>query len=168
MRLFRNNLLFEFIAAMAVIGVVAGLLLTRLSYYQERAEKANMEFTISAFESALRVQKSLMLIQGREREYAVLVQQNPVDWMEQKPANYLGKFDLSPSQASLAGHWYFDTTKRILVYTPRHRDHFRGDGPASHSVQLHAAIPASTSGEASIEPTVLNVRLQLTHQYQWF
>lgn len=166
MRLFRNNLLFEVLTAVVVISVAAVLLLDRLATYQELAEKVHMDATISAFNSALRIQKSVMLIQGREREVATLLNQNPVEWLQRAPSNYLGQFDTLPAHVTPAGHWYFDATRKILVYTPAHRNHFRQAGPAPHTVQLGVAVAAID--RSSVEPGILDVTLQLSHPYQWF
>jgi len=38
---------------------------------------------------------------------------NPVRWVENKPANYLGEFDHPPAQQ---GVWYYDVSNQVLIY----------------------------------------------------
>ena len=51
----RGLTLFEFVVSLTVVMVFAGVLLERLRFYQEAAEKAAMEYTVSTLKTALQI-----------------------------------------------------------------------------------------------------------------
>ncbi len=63
----RGLTLIELIVVICIIGVSAALLVDRLRFYQEAAEKAAMEYTVGAVKSALQLQVAAMLVRGEER-----------------------------------------------------------------------------------------------------
>jgi hypothetical protein len=166
MRLFRTYLLFEFAVGITVVALFCAALAARLAYHKERAEKANMEFTISALKSALRVQKSLLLIRGQTRDVQLLTHSNPMEWLEHKPANYLGQLESPPSASRAEGNWYFDVNKMVLVYTPKRSSYFRSSQQSS-AVQLRLVSPVAESTPRT-DPAVLAVRIQILAPHQWF
>ena len=85
--------LLEFAVTASVLGILAFVLLDRMTYYQERAEKANMEYTVATVKTALLVEFSTLMVEGRMQESPALLLRNPMDWLVPKPANYLGEFN---------------------------------------------------------------------------
>ncbi|MEO8164731.1 MAG: prepilin-type N-terminal cleavage/methylation domain-containing protein [Betaproteobacteria bacterium] len=119
----RGLSLFELIAAIAIISVVAGVLLQRMFYLQEYAEMTAMQLTVTNLRTGLRYKTGELLIAGRVSEIATLADGNPVQWLQTHPENYLGDFDLKP-ESDLRGKWYFDKSRHELVYTINNRRHF--------------------------------------------
>jgi type II secretory pathway pseudopilin PulG len=154
----------EFVTIVALIGIVAVVLLSRLFYYEEQAEKAQMEYTATALKNALRVQMSLLLIQGRTQEYAALAQQNPLDWLE--PQDVTEKGAGSHGKPTLAGSWNFDPASHTLVYAVKHGNHFVPDSGGQKRVRwrvdLIRDLPGSTNGP------VIGLALVLIEPYRWF
>lgn len=70
-------------------------------------------------------------------EIATLADENPVDWLQNHPENYLGEFDLKPD-TDLRGKWYFDKTRHELVYTINNRRHFLPAGDQDYALRWHA------------------------------
>jgi len=110
--------LLEFFIASVIIGLVAVFLLERLLSYQEYAEKAAMELTVTNMRSGLRLQVAELMTQERLNEMGTLVKQNPVHWLETSPPNYLGELAPPVPKTLAQGNWYFDTSRRELVYLP--------------------------------------------------
>ncbi|HEY6720193.1 MAG TPA: prepilin-type N-terminal cleavage/methylation domain-containing protein, partial [Burkholderiales bacterium] len=54
--------LIELIVVVCIIALCAALLLDRLRFYQEAAEKAAMEYTVGAVKSALQLRVAAMLL----------------------------------------------------------------------------------------------------------
>ena len=115
--------LFELVAAIAIIGVFAGVLLQRMLYLQEYAEMTAMDLTVANLRIGLRYKTGDLLIRDKVSEIATLADENPVNWLQNQPQNYLGEFDRKPD-ADLRGKWYFDKTRHELVYTINNRRHF--------------------------------------------
>ncbi|HET9404637.1 MAG TPA: prepilin-type N-terminal cleavage/methylation domain-containing protein [Burkholderiales bacterium] len=108
----RGMTLFEFAVCVMIIGVLAAVLLNRLVYYQEMAEKAAMESTARLLKTGLQIRLAELIITNRQSEAAALEQENPVQWLETRPSNYGGLIH----DDSRPGAWYFDERERQLVY----------------------------------------------------
>lgn len=108
----RGFSLFELVVCLIVISVLAAVLLSRLGYYQEMAEKAAMESTLRLIKTGLQIRLAELIVTNRQSEAARLEIEDPVQWLDEKPPNYGGAYS-SPSNA---GTWYFDATRHELVY----------------------------------------------------
>ncbi len=152
-------------------GIVASILLDRLFYYQEAAEKADMEYTASVIKSAVRLKMATLLIAGRAQEYRSLAQQNPMEWLEKKPASYLGSFSGADTPRLGPGHWYFDSDNKVLVYLVKNGKHFQSDASAVKSVQWRMLqIPANGEGLIDADPqqVIGSVQFIVVKPYRWF
>lgn len=163
--------LFEFLVVVASIALLGGVLLERARFYQEQAEKAAMEQMAGALRSALRLQIAQRLPQGRHN-LAELVEQNPMDWLLGKPANYLGE-RFGPQAGTVpGGNWYFDLRDKTLVYVVGNGRHFAPNPAGRKEVRyqirpLRGGKPQATGIPADIQATD-GVILALVEPYQWF
>ena len=104
---------------------MAGTLFDRLRSYQEAAEKAAMQQTAAAIKSALQMRAAAYMINGREGEIENLRDENPIAWLQEKPADYSGEFYADAYARVRPGSWYFDLTRRELVYVIKLGDNFK-------------------------------------------
>lgn len=159
----------ELAVAVAVVGVLAAALLERVLYVEEYAEKTAMELTIANLQSGLRARVGSLLIADQASKIPTLVNDNPIDWLDGKPGNYLGEFPEQPAQDA-KGHWYFDSKRRELVYTANNRLHFTPSLYRDYSVRLRvmpvldsqAALPGKSTGQQDW------VALVVVNDYRWF
>lgn len=156
--------LFELAIAVAVIGVLAAVLLSRVRLYQEEAERVAMENVVGVLRSALSMRAGQLVAQGKQQDLSKLLTINPMDLLAQKPANYLGEFN-TPQKAKISqGNWYFNRKKLLLVYIARTGATFQ----VSHFQQFEFKLellrdmdgangpkPAETSHSTTIEGIVL-------------
>jgi len=154
--------LLELMIVVSLFGILAGVLLDRLRYYEEAAEKANVEYTISAIKSVLRYKLANLMIEGRMQECAALVGQNPMEWLEAKPENYGRDFP--------QGNWYFDNADRALVYVPRNTEHFQADAQGRRQIRLRVAkvmqkVDDSSAGACREAGDSVEIQVQ---RYRWF
>ena len=70
--------LIELVVVVCIIGVLGAVLLDRLRFYQEAAEKAAMEYNVGALKSALQLRVAAMLVRGEERNIESLANANPI------------------------------------------------------------------------------------------
>jgi general secretion pathway protein G len=165
----RGFTLVELIVVVCIVAVSAALLVDRLRFYQEAAEKAVMEYTIGAVRSALQLQIAGMLIRGEERNIESLARANPVDWLMEPPRGYRGEFR-SPQPAVPRGSWYFDANRNELVYVPNLDGHLErladGSKRLRFRVQLEfePAKPKSGRKRGIISAT----RVEPVMPYIWF
>ncbi|HZW22010.1 type II secretion system protein [Noviherbaspirillum sp.] len=157
--------LLELMIVVSLVGVLATVLLDRLRYYEEAAEKANVEYTISAIKSVLRYKLATLMLEGRMQECAALVGQNPMEWLDAKPENYAGTGTNFPH-----GNWYFDNTNRALVYAPRSSHYFQTDAQGARQIRLRVAkVTQKADGPStgSCQEAGDSVEIQV-QRYRWF
>jgi hypothetical protein len=160
----------ELLLVVALIGGLTTVLLDRLRYYQEAAEKAGMEYTISALRSALRLRLSTLMLEGRAQEARLLARQNPMDWLERKPDNYAGAFTRPAPGSIAAGNWYFDSDKHTLVYLVKNGRYFQPGADGEKRVRLKLILvhtQPATAGAGTKDLPTDSVQLQIDIPYRW-
>ena len=140
--------LFEFVVAIVIVGVFAGVLLQRMLYLQEYAEMTAMNLTVANLRTGLRYKTGDLLIHDKVAEIATLADGNPINWLQTQPQNYLGEFDLQPD-TDLRGKWYFDKTLHELVYTVNNRRHFLPASDQDYTVRWHVVRSQATQMSVS-------------------
>lgn len=117
----RGFTLIELIIALIILSVLATASEQRLAVYQELAEKATMDATLSIIKTGLQIRLAQLIIDNRQREAVSLEKTNPMAWLSEKPANYLGAYRRPPEGRS----WYYDERRDELVYVAQAADHLR-------------------------------------------
>jgi len=120
----RGASLLEFAVTVAVIGILMGLLLQRIWYYQGEAEKAAVEMTVANVRTALEVKVAEANLPGRSTDLTFLAEENPFNLLKYKPANYAGEL-FHPSDEDIGeGKWCFDRADKSLIYLLNNRNSF--------------------------------------------
>jgi len=161
--------LIELVVVICIIGVVAALLLDRLRFYQEAAEKAAMESTLGALKSALQLRIAAMLVNGEEAKIESLARANPSAWLSEPPRGYRGEFR-ADQPVMPRGSWYFDATRGELVYLPDLADHLKIGGAGGKSLRFRVQIEFEPSGRDSAghRQAFRGMRIVPVTEYAWF
>ncbi|WP_219136546.1 prepilin-type N-terminal cleavage/methylation domain-containing protein [Janthinobacterium sp. UMAB-60] len=123
----RGFTLFELAVAVAVIAVLAVVLLGRLEMLQQDAERVAVRQTVLALRAGLRMQVLELYASDRQNQLPALAGQNPIDWLAEKPANYLGAY-MAPEMEKLPpSHWFFDRSNAELIYILNRGNTFAAD-----------------------------------------
>ncbi|TAK71549.1 MAG: type II secretion system protein [Betaproteobacteria bacterium] len=162
--------LFELIVVVCIVAVMAGILLNRLRVYEEAAEKAAMQQTAAAIKSALQMRVASYMIGGRDKEIENLRNENPVNWLQENPADYAGEFYADAYARVRPGSWYFDLTRRELIYVVNLGDHFKPGPDARKWVRYRVSIKYENVAETGGAPRkVLSaVSIAPVQPYVWF
>jgi general secretion pathway protein G len=134
--------LLELIIVIGIISVLIGAILSRVPFYQEQAEKVAMEQVAGALQSALVMRYGSLLARSAagEQELKALTTDNPINWLQKKPRNYVGEyFDPAP-QAISPGAWFFDLKSRDLVYALDHAEYFKPGKDDMKWIRFHARL----------------------------
>lgn len=167
-RMQRGISLLEFAAVVAIIGVFGGVLLERMLYLEEYAEMMAMELTVLNMRTGLRHRTADFLMRDKVSEIATLADENPVNWLQNRPYGYLGDFDLKPD-TDLRGKWYFDKTRHELVYTVNNRRHFLPTGDQKYEFRWHAVpVRAKEAGPSAGKSNEQWVTLVQVSGGRWF
>jgi len=159
--------LIELIVVICIIGVSAAVLLDRLRFYQEAAEKSAVEYTVGAFKSALQLRVAAMLLKGQERNIESLAHVNPVNWLMEPPPGYRGEFR-APQPVVPRGSWYFDATRNELVYVPNLDDHLERLADGSKRLRFRVQISFGSAEADSMRRVLTGMRVEPVSPYTWF
>lgn len=157
----------ELTVAVAIVLVFAGVLLDRLLFYQEAAEKARMELEVTALKLALQVQVGTRIAEHRRVDYPVLALENPVRWLDAPMAGYRGEPGPQEAQLLPGGSWYFDRGSRELVYVPRLRRHLHADGIDPNDVRFRVQTMRAEAGARKDDVATVGLRLVPVAAYRW-
>ncbi len=121
---------------LAVIVVLAGALAYAVSEAQAEMELAQVDITIRNIRSGLQIAIGERLMRGDDKQVAALLTANPLEFLGQLPAGYVGQTPIPDG----AGSWRFDSASRLLEYRPRHPRIFGG------REELHWRLQATGAG----------------------
>jgi general secretion pathway protein G len=155
------------ISILVVLGLIA-VLLDRLLYYQEAAEKARVELEIVTLKLALQARIGALIAEHKVVNYAALARENPVKWLDGPMPGYRG--EVGPAQAQLmeGGAWYFERDSAELVYVVSSGRHFSPDGSGRRRIRLHVKLVRAQSGGAGEDTAVLGLQVVPVERYRWF
>ena len=97
-----------------VIVILTTLLLGYLNKAQHNIEKLVVETELNSFRLSLAEAWVHSSINYQPINSAVLQNSNPMLLVAEKPKNYQGELATAPSNSKAI--WYFDTTKKQLIY----------------------------------------------------
>lgn len=162
--------LFELIVVICLISVMVAILLDRLQVYKEAAEKAGMQQTAAAIKSALQMRVASYMINGRENEIESLGTKNPVNWLQEIPANYAGEFFSDAYARVPPGSWYFDLTRNELIYVIHLGDHFKpgADGRKWVRYRVHIGYEDLPLPNGATRKTLSAASFAPVRPYVWF
>lgn len=112
----RGFTLLEFAVIVLVAATISALLLNRFDYYRDQAELAAQRQLIGALRTALHARAAHLQATGQADALQALAEDNPMNWLAQKPVNYLGEFAAPDPEKIGRSGWVFDARDRSIVY----------------------------------------------------
>lgn len=100
---------YEFALVITIISILAIVLLQSLQRVKGNMEEANVQSEAAAIRAQL-----IEVLAHREVFGGSLPKSdNPLDWVSNRPASYLGVRDVTPKETAV---WYFDANAGELIY----------------------------------------------------
>jgi general secretion pathway protein G len=160
--------LIELTVSILVVLALAALLLDRLLYYQEAAEKARVELEIVKLKLALQARIGALIAEHKVVNYAGLARENPVKWLDEPMPAYRG--EVGPAQAQLmpGGTWYFERESAQLVYVVNNGRYFKPDSAGRKRIRLYVKLVRAHSQGAAEDTAVLGLQVAPFEPYAWF
>jgi prepilin-type N-terminal cleavage/methylation domain-containing protein len=112
----RGFTMFEFAVSAVIFAILMAILVNRLGVYQEEADRAKAEQLVGTMRAALQFKVGELIVTSRQASAVKFLDENPIDWLMEKPDNYLGEYYAPPPGTLPKGNWYFDRTSKTLVY----------------------------------------------------
>ena len=147
-RLDHGFTLFELAVVVAIIGVLTVVFLNRVTFYRNEVERLAFEQTLAAIRTETSLQNYARMAGSKTTDVRMLAGHNPINWLAQKPGNYLGEF-YSPDTKKLAsGNWFFDRSDGLLVYLLNESNTFDSEGSEllKFKVSLSQGSKKTTNG----------------------
>ena len=143
-----------------LVATFGAVLLDRVLRYQELAEKVAMEATLGSLRSALTLQASARILRGRMEAVAELADENPMDWLADRPSGYVGVRRPGFGSPVTGGSWYFDPGAKELAYRPQRTRYLTPgpDGSDELRFKVVVRIGASPGNAPAAEISELGVR----------
>lgn len=166
----RGFTLLELIVVIIIISILVGELLKRVPYYEGQAEKAAMEQTVAALQTALVLRYGSLMARGAAtgKELDNLATDNPMTWLQQKPRNYAGEYYDPTPKAVAPGNWMFDLKSRDLIYVVDHGDYFAPDKDGKKWIRFHVRLEYdSVLGRLESGKEVTATLFEPTEPYHW-
>jgi general secretion pathway protein G len=151
------------------VAILAGTFLKRVPENQELAEKAVMEQTVGAMQSALTMRVGSMMVHGAatEKGLKALASENPINLLQEKPKSYAGEF-FDPKPNTVApGHWMFDLKTHDLIYVPDRSDFFKPGKDGQKWVRFHVTLVYDT-GAGGNNKELAATLFEPVEPYRWF
>jgi type II secretory pathway pseudopilin PulG len=152
----RGFSLAEFAVVATIVALLAGTLLQRLVLYQEEAEKAAVARMVGTLRAALALRVAHLHANGRDAEVLALAGQNPIEWLSERPQNYVGEY-FDPVPPSIPhGNWYFNRSNKSVIYLLHPRKFFPQGTIRSvqYTVKLLHSPEGSSQSPAKTTPGV--------------
>jgi type II secretory pathway pseudopilin PulG len=158
----------ELTVCVSVVLVFAAVLLERMLFYQEVAEKARMELEVTTLKLALQARIGTQITEHQPVDYPAMARGNPVLWLDAPMAGYHG--EPGPEEAKLlpGGSWYFDRQALELVYLPRLDLHLDADGAGRKRVRFRVQVLHAQAGARKDDAAMIGLRLVPAERYRWF
>jgi general secretion pathway protein G len=99
-----------------VLAALVGLLLLRTLFYQDEAEQASVRQVVASLRIALTLRANEVGAKEGKRGLKRLLEENPLDWLAEKPRNYFGEYYSPELKEIPMGNWVFDRRDKCLIY----------------------------------------------------
>jgi prepilin-type N-terminal cleavage/methylation domain-containing protein len=155
--------LLELVVVICIASILATVFVERLFYYQERAEKAALELVLARMKMGLQIRMAELIMTRRQREVAALELENPMQWVEEPPSNYIGEY----SSVVTPGNWYYAAHEHEMVYVPSRDSYLVIGNSGAKDLRFRVVVPIQAD-PATGGQTPAGVGIRPVREYKWF
>lgn len=164
----RGFTLIEMTVVIIIISALAAVALDRYYKLLIDVERTSMEHDLGVMRSAIGIQVAGHYVAGDMAGLEELVGGNPMDFLVEKPKNYLGVKGLHELGEMEKGSWIYDPQAEILVYLVRNRMYFKSrlEEPERARFKI-LPVYSEKRKEDVITKYLSGLRLQPVEPYRW-
>lgn len=154
-----------------LIGILFTVAVDRLLVLKVEAERTTMLQIVGALRSAMSIQVAKKISSGSVDQLPGMAGSNPMDWLSEKPENYIGVKD-EPDPADIKGYqWYFDSYNNWLVYRVTNSDYFSSPIKGAPRARFRVNLDYTDTNEnKEFDPDIDEIHgltLQSVEPYRW-
>jgi len=164
----RGFSLLELVIVVVVVVFLIAVALDKLLWYAERAERAAMEQSVSAMKSALGLRFASLYLRGQVKTIQALSEENPMDWLAERPPGYLGEL-WQPALATLERpSWYFDRARKQLVYVPLRTRYLVTGKDNDPRISYRVIVDFGPGRDSGAAAELRRLGIEPSEPYNWF
>ena len=153
--------LLELVIVIILVIVLFSVAAWRLLPLRGQAEAAHVAATIGAMRSALGLAVAERVVRDGPTSVADLTGSNPVDLLDEPPAQYLGPRSQAEPRESPGGFWYFDDESGELVYQVQYVRYLHQAPEAPVRLRWEISVDTGPAGQ------LRGVRLDRLDSVRW-
>ncbi|HEY3487906.1 MAG TPA: hypothetical protein VGL10_07560 [Gammaproteobacteria bacterium] len=111
---------FEWMISLIMLMVVVLVFFVQINKLSAIAERESIQQTLSTIRLGMQFYALKKIVVGEVPRMEQYADTNPLEMLQQPPANYAGEFTASESSNAMPGQWYYDTSAKQLVYRVAH------------------------------------------------
>jgi len=163
--------LLELVVVITIIGALLVIAVEKLLTVQVSAEQVAMQQVLGSLKSAMSLNIAAHIADQNIKGLVDAENTNPMDWLSEKPDNYIGTLN-EPDPTDIKGfNWYYDTYSQTLVYRVSNQEYFKtslnGAARARFKVKLdYTDSNANGLYEKDIDE-ITGLQLISLNPYEW-
>lgn len=122
----------ELVLVIMIISLLFILAIDKLLILRVEAERTTMQQVLGSLRSAMSIDIAAKISGNNIQSIAESEGENPMQWLSERPENYIGvKNEAEPTDIE-PGNWYFDKYYGLLIYRVSNAEYFKSslNGPA--------------------------------------
>jgi hypothetical protein len=159
------------VCCMMILFLLIGYL-RATRHYQEEMEEISVRLTISRIHVGMALEWARRINSGENREgIDKLAGINPVRWLEEPPYNYLGELRSPKIERLEPGRWFFDISRKELVYIVNTGDRLtlKNSFERIKALRWSVRLARPESGEAQNAGAEFgDLTIAPVYEYSWF
>tara|TARA_R110002072_G_scaffold136124_2_gene278051 strand:- start:4890 stop:5525 length:636 start_codon:yes stop_codon:yes gene_type:complete len=165
----RGFSMFEMMVYILVASIMFAAAFNRYRDFPGEAERANFTAILAQLNAATNLQMMRMIAAQEWQSAGVLEGANPMDFMLTTPGNYVGAFAGVDESTLPRRIWYFDTTRRQLVYLANDASnlYLTGNGQRTPTASVRFAMTNVYAGGTPGEGGWRGIVLAPVIPYEW-
>lgn len=144
--------LLEFTLVVIIFAVLVVLAFERIAALRADVERAAVAYTTSAMRTALALEFAALAARGRTDEAGRLAGTNVLALLDPPPGGYQPGASYDDWQAAPPGTWFFDATRRAVVYRAESPGAVPDDAGAVMAAWRAVAEGRDRDGDGRVEP----------------
>ena len=160
---------FTLLELAVVVTIISALAVVALNYYYKLlvdVERTSMEHDLGVMRSAIGMQVAGHFVAGNMTSLKKLIDSNPMDFLAEKPSNYLGVINHYRLDDIEKGSWFYDSQEQLLIYLVRNQMYFETELEEPVRIRFKMS-PVYSDRSQGGKKYISGLTLKALESYRW-